>query len=287
MLTSALHWLENEIAVIPVGWKSKRPLVEWSKYQSELPPLTHVTQWFSRKRRNLAIITGWQQLVVLDFDNMDAYKKWYTWAVTEDVAKMIAQYTLRVLTSRGVHVYVRVLNETVSTFKFNGGDVKAAGGYVLVPPSVHPNGTLYRYTDPQAPILAANYLQDILAEKPLEPPESPVQYKERVASPWAAVDRKSWIDDSGGLVNRIKDKVSILELLPDAVKSKRNGFYMACCPFHEDKHPSFWIDTSRGVCGCFTCQMKPMDVINLYARLNCVDNQSAIFELGANHETNP
>lgn len=281
MLTSALHWLENEIAVIPVGWKSKRPLVEWSKYQSELPFVTTVTEWFSRKRRNLAIITGWQQLVVLDFDNMDAYKKWYAWAVTENTAGMIALYTLRVLTSRGVHVYVRVLDEPICTFRFNGGDVKASGGYVLVPPSVHPNGTLYRYTDPQAPILAVSRLQDILAEKPITPPGNTAQYSERAASPWQAVNRKTWIDDSGGLINRIREQMSILELIPDAVQSRRNGFYMAQCPFHNDKHPSFWIDTNREICGCFSCQMKPMDVVNLYARLNNVSNQDAIFQLGA------
>ena len=51
---------------------------------------------------------------------------------------------------------------------------------------------------------------------------------------------------------------------------------VAKCPFHEDTNPSFWVDTERQLCGCFTCTSMPMDVIYLYARLNNLNNADAI-----------
>ena len=82
-------------------------------------------------------------------------------------------------------------------------------------------------------------------------------------------------------IQEIKSRVSILDLLPNAVPSSRDGrWYVVLCPFHDDQNPSFWIDTERGICECRTCNIKTMDVINLYARLNNLTNDEAIKSLG-------
>ena len=88
---------------------------------------------------------------------------------------------------------------------------------------------------------------------------------------------------STGLLTRL---VSNSEIVNEALraysgqKKAAGSRMMIQCPFHDDKTPSFWIDTQRGLCGCHTCGMKPLDVINLFARLNQVSNQEAIRELG-------
>jgi DNA primase len=57
---------------------------------------------------------------------------------------------------------------------------------------------------------------------------------------------------------------------------------VAKCPFHEDANPSFWVDTEKQLCGCFSgCTTVPLDVINLVARLNNLSNSDAIRQLGA------
>ena len=50
--------------------------------------------------------------------------------------------------------------------------------------------------------------------------------------------------------------------------------------FHDDTHPSFWIDRQHQVCGCFTCNFaKPMDVVNFIGRLYGLSNLEAIHYL--------
>jgi len=59
------------------------------------------------------------------------------------------------------------------------------------------------------------------------------------------------------------------------------------CPFHEDSKPSFWINTAQQICGCFAgCTSKPLDAINLYARLHGMDNHQAIVAMNAGREGN-
>jgi DNA primase len=52
----------------------------------------------------------------------------------------------------------------------------------------------------------------------------------------------------------------------------------ARCPFHEDKKPSFWIDTELQIWGCHRCGIKG-DVINLFSKLAGKTNGEAIKEL--------
>ena len=42
-------------------------------------------------------------------------------------------------------------------------------------------------------------------------------------------------------------------------------------------NPSFWIDTTRQLCGCHAgCTPKPLDVIDLFARICSLGNDEAI-----------
>lgn len=55
-------------------------------------------------------------------------------------------------------------------------------------------------------------------------------------------------------VNRILDLAQIEEVIGDFVTLKRAGAtYKACCPFHNEKTPSFVVSPSKGIFKCFGC----------------------------------
>ena len=55
-------------------------------------------------------------------------------------------------------------------------------------------------------------------------------------------------------VNRILDVAQIEDVVGDFVTLKRAGAtYKACCPFHNEKTPSFVVSPSKGIFKCFGC----------------------------------
>ncbi len=55
-------------------------------------------------------------------------------------------------------------------------------------------------------------------------------------------------------VERILDTARIEEVVSDFVSLKRRGAnYIACCPFHHEKTPSFSVSPSKGIYKCFGC----------------------------------
>ena len=55
-------------------------------------------------------------------------------------------------------------------------------------------------------------------------------------------------------VERIRQAADILEVVGDFVSLKRRGSnYIACCPFHNEKTPSFNVNPARQIYKCFGC----------------------------------
>jgi len=87
-------------------------------------------------------------------------------------------------------------------------------------------------------------------------------------------------------ITEIKRVVSCVKILQNHVNIKRSGpdFYVCHCPFCQTGAPAkakprMWINTRLDVCNCFTPECaaaRPMDVINLYARLENLSNSDAI-----------
>ena len=280
----ATTWHNLGIATIPVRYKDKRPTVAWDKYKTELPTREDLHTWFGRGRSNYGVITGWRELVVLDFDDTQEWTNWRIWAGANKI--MIADDAFQVLSSRGVHVYLRQPNAGRNK-KVGKIDIKTSG-YVLGPGSIHPSGAEYRAMREEIHLPLIMTLSDILPAALLsshtELPENvilPPRRQVAATNPWDVVNDPPAA--SGTLIKAIKDKFRVEDFFVDKVRTSSNArWYLTRCPLHEDKEPSFWLDTEHQLCGCFAgCTPKPLDVINLYARLHGLSNALAIAELAA------
>lgn len=55
-------------------------------------------------------------------------------------------------------------------------------------------------------------------------------------------------------VSKILDAAQVADVIGDFVSLKRRGAnYVACCPFHNEKTPSFYVSPSKGIWKCFGC----------------------------------
>jgi len=293
LLNTARFWNKKGIATIPIKYRDKRPdgsLLKngWEKYKAELPQDIELQHWFAGNLHNIGLVVGWNNLVVIDFDNLNVYQKWLLWTAKRGgYTEYLASNTYQVRTARGIHIYI-YLPHREQNRKLPGVDIKANGGYVLIPPSIHPSGLQYQEINPNAPILMVEALSDII---PADLLTEDTEYLPSVGVPAPfvspAAQNDPWEsalnvpDPSIDLVTQVRGKHSLLSLLPGSQLSSSGGrWYIAPCPFHDDKNPSFWIDTTRGICGCYGgCTPKPLDVINLYARLRGCTNREAILYL--------
>lgn len=67
---------------------------------------------------------------------------------------------------------------------------------------------------------------------------------------------------SKNIIDKVLDTAQIVEVISDFVALKRRGAnYTACCPFHNEKTPSFSVSPSKGIFKCFGCG-KAGNVVN-------------------------
>lgn len=284
ILDWAKLWVNMGIGVIPVRYKDKRPGLAWENYKTQLPTHEELNQWFTQGKHNYGVLAGWNNLMVLDFDDVAEYNTWLGWAVEKPVDPDILSKAFAVLTSRGVHIYMR-LATTIKNHKVGKIDIKTAG-YVLGPGSIHPSGTEYRAMRETVHLPLIMTLSDVLpaaliAQHTELPENVTVPEFKRVdpADPWQAVNDPTTV--SGTLIQSIRKKFRIEDFFTDKVRTSSNArWFLTRCPLHEDKEPSFWLDTEHQLCGCFAgCTPKPLDSINLLARLHGLTNELAIQEM--------
>lgn len=59
---------------------------------------------------------------------------------------------------------------------------------------------------------------------------------------------------SNETIDRIHQQIDIVEVVGDFVSLKRKGLnFWACCPFHNEKSPSFAVNPAKGIFKCFGC----------------------------------
>jgi hypothetical protein len=159
MIEGALELANAGWHIFPVQPRGKQPLVKWREESTN--DTAKVESWWGQwPDANVGIDCGKSGLVVVDYDGVEA----------PDV------HTLAVKTGRGVHHYFANGGDPVpnsASMLEDHVDVRGEGGYVLAPPSVHPSGALYEWSNFYSPAPLPLELRDRMVRKP-EQREKPV-----------------------------------------------------------------------------------------------------------------
>lgn len=136
-LNAALSYIRQGYSVIPVNGKVSA-LKEWRTYQERLPTVQEVVQWWSKwPTAGVAIVTGKTSgVVVADGDGEAGIKT---------LEQLGIESPVKVGTGHGIHYYFSHPGEKVlnAVKRYDGVDIRGDGGYVVAPPSMHPDGRRY------------------------------------------------------------------------------------------------------------------------------------------------
>ena len=145
--SAALAYLARGWSVIPIGPRSKRPLVRWAQYQRRLATAKEINAWYRRWRNaNVGIVTGRiSGLIVLDVD-----PRHFGDDTLFDMERAYGPlpHTVESITgSGGRHIYFAYPGRVTRNVDglATGLDLKGDGGVVVAPPSVHPSGRRYEW----------------------------------------------------------------------------------------------------------------------------------------------
>lgn len=139
-LDAALELLDRGFSVIPVG-RDKKPLFKWREFIDRRPTEDELLEWGEKyPDANLALILGQiSGLVVADADGPRG-QEW--------IKNYLPRTSVYATTARGFHAYYRLPEGGQQPTKpefVPEVDIKAEGGYVVVPPSIHETGVCYEW----------------------------------------------------------------------------------------------------------------------------------------------
>ena len=159
-LRPALELWDNGFNVIPVKSKPitptpenpsedkglfKQPLISWKKYQDTRVSRVDLYKWYEESPYlNVGIITN--GLVIVDADKDEAV----LWCDEHLSTPVVSK------TAKGKHYYFSKPQDFQISNSVNselGIDIRATGGFVVAPPSVHGSGLVYRWASSVTPKL--------------------------------------------------------------------------------------------------------------------------------------
>jgi hypothetical protein len=154
MIRAALRLAQRGLHVFPCRPRDKRPATANGLKDATTDPAVIEQWWRQEPTRNIAVTTGAaSRIFVVDVDGFEAE----TELRKLEVAHGELPPSIESITARGRHVYFKwpVMPVRNSAGKIAPGiDVRGEGGYVLVPPSVHPSGRCYTWSVDSARTLA-------------------------------------------------------------------------------------------------------------------------------------
>lgn len=166
MLHTALLYRQHGWSVLPVhhivrGYctcgedecptPGKHPAIQWTEYAKRLPTRKEIKSWFTKEftGANIGTATGLvSNLVVVDLDGEEG----------EETAQKKLGLPLNTLASRtgggGIHLFYQADGNEIQTRvrAFPGVDIRGEKGFVVLPPSTHESGELYRWINKVHPV---------------------------------------------------------------------------------------------------------------------------------------
>ena len=146
----ALYYAELGLAVFPLAYRNKVPAVEGGCKVATTEKSKIERWWNQNPRYNIGIATGNKSngLVVIDLD-VDKNKGIDGYEVLRDWQNKHGELpeTWQSITGRGGYhyFYKDTITHSNKVGLYEGVDIRGEGGYIVAPPSVHPNGNTYEW----------------------------------------------------------------------------------------------------------------------------------------------
>jgi hypothetical protein len=190
-LKAALEYASRGYSVIPItdsredGKEMKSPLVRWREFEKVAASPDLIKQWFKMwPNAGVGIVTGAVSgLLVMDIDPKNG-----------GTADGLPPTDMVVNTGGGgQHYYYRMNEGQRNRAGANGVDVRADGGYVVAPPSLHMSGEAYAWDPDEDP----GEIDPETVVK-LSPTKSDLRIAEAQAQPSGSLfqERDTWIMDT-------------------------------------------------------------------------------------------
>lgn len=139
-LSAALAYHKRGWSVITLPYKTKKPMIKWEPYQRRCPSDNELQGWLADGHvANLALVCGQVSgVIVLDIDGAEG---------EASIKGRELPPTPTVRTGKGIHYYYKHPGGSVRNFakRLPGLDLRGDGGFVVIPPSVHPSGAAYEW----------------------------------------------------------------------------------------------------------------------------------------------
>lgn len=167
---AALRYARQGRAVFPCLRAAKEPATAHGCKDATTDEKRIRAWWRSEPRYNVGLATGEPSGVwVLDIDGEAGLASLR--ALEEEHGELPTTLTCET-GGGGYHFYWRTTEGLKNRAGVRPGiDVRAAGGYAVVPPSVHPSGAVYRWLDDDAEVAEAPaWLLDLVVKKPRPKP---------------------------------------------------------------------------------------------------------------------
>lgn len=156
IIREAHRYADAGLYVIPIRERDKRPAIKTGPEHMTAATISHGVidaWWTAHPEWNVAIVCSPSKLVVVDIDGPEG---------EDTLNELVAMYgeppaTWEAHTARGRHLLYRWpegrrIRTTVAGPKL---DIRGAGSYIVAPPSIHPSGDTYTWTETEGPIAVA------------------------------------------------------------------------------------------------------------------------------------
>jgi hypothetical protein len=165
---AALNLAACGFRIFPCRARGKEPLIA-NNLMRATTDASVISGWWSAGNYNIGIATGAGSNVwVLDIDGDEGEQTLSNLEAAHDKLPVTAE----VVTGSGRHFYFRCptdveIRNTQARDDLPGIDVRGNGGYVVAPPSVHPNGGTYQWADAGTEYyaLAPDWLIDVVTKR--------------------------------------------------------------------------------------------------------------------------
>lgn len=155
LVNEALGYAAQGWSVIPVQPGTKNPLVPWTEFHERRATEAEIRTWWQRSpRAGIGIVTGRVSgLVVVDIDKKHGL----------DIKEVLAADPCNFIVETGTggyHLYYRYpegVGSIENQVNNKGRDVRADGGFVVAPPTIHASGKPYQWVrgEQESPLTAA------------------------------------------------------------------------------------------------------------------------------------